>query len=214
MPKRIASTATTAMSLAVALTAAASLSGWAALPNASPEDSLRGFYDTLLGTMKQGQTLGHSGRYARIEPVVNRLFDIPFMARLATGPSWTGLSVPQQQQVAAAFGRYISATYADRFGSYSGERLEVAGQAPSSAGVIVKTRIVKSTGEPVSIDYLMHQGGAGWQIADVYLDGSISQLATERSEFDAIVRRQGVDGLIATLNRKIDFLTRDVAQGS
>ena len=214
MGKPIASTAMTALALAAALTAAASLSGRAALPNANPEDSLRGFYDTLLGTMKQGRTLGHSGRYARIEPVVNRLFDIPFMARLATGPAWAGLNPGQQQQIAAAFGRYISATYADRFDSYSGERLEVAGQQPSAAGIIVQTRIVKSSGEPVSIDYLMHQGGAGWTIADVYLDGSISQLATERSEFDAIVRRQGVDGLIATLNRKVDFLTRDVAQGS
>jgi len=45
---------------------------------ADPEDSVRNLYDALLGTMKEGRVLGESGRYARIEPVVHRLFDIPW----------------------------------------------------------------------------------------------------------------------------------------
>ena len=94
----------------------------AALP-VNPQDSVRSLYDTLLSTMKVGRTLGQSGRYARLAPVVGRLFDVPLMARLATGPSWSALSPTQQQQVTEAFGHYISATYADRFDSFSGEQL-------------------------------------------------------------------------------------------
>ena len=178
-----------------------------ALPG-TPQDEVHGFYGALLATMRTGPSLGPSGRYARLQPVVNQLFDVPFMTRLATGPAWAQLSPAQQQQLTAAFGRYIAATYADRFDSYSGERLEVVGQQPSGGNVIVQTRIVKSDGKPVAINYLMHPAGDGWRIADVYLDGTISQLATERSEFDAILRQQGVDGLIARLNRKADFLAR------
>src|SRR6266849_2516657 len=148
---------------------------------AGPEDSVHSFHQTLLGTMTEGRTLAESGRYVRIEPVIRRLFDIPSMARLAVGASWATLSPAQQRLVTAAFGAYIAATYADRFDSYSGQRLEVVGQQPSGSGVIVQTRIVKANGEPVSIDYLMRQNDAGWQIADVYLDGAISQLATQRS---------------------------------
>src|SRR5207244_6715064 len=102
-------------------------------------------------------------------PVIHRLFDIPFMARLAVGASWAALSPTQQQQLTAAFGRYLSATYADRFDSYSGQQLEVTGRRPSGLGVIVRTRIIKASGEPVSIDYLMRQNDGGWQISDVYL---------------------------------------------
>jgi phospholipid transport system substrate-binding protein len=124
------------------------------------------------------------------------------MTRLAVGPSWAGMNPAQQQQVTQAFGRYIGAVYADRFDSFSGEKLEVTGTQQSTGGTIITSRIVKSTGEPVEINYLMRQSSAGWQIADVYLNGTISELATRRSEFSSILQTQGVTGLIATLNGK------------
>jgi phospholipid transport system substrate-binding protein len=136
------------------------------------------------------------------------------MSRLAIGASWTTLSQAQQQLAIAAFGAYIAATYADRFDSYSGQRLEIVGQQPSSSGIIVKTRIVKSNGEPVNVDYAMRQSDGAWQISDVYLDGTISQLATQRSEFSAILRREGFDGLIATLQRKVKLLAGNLASAS
>jgi phospholipid transport system substrate-binding protein len=51
-----------------------------------------------------------------------------------------------------------------------------------------------------------------WQISDVYLDGTISQLAVHRSEFNSVLRREGVDGLTVALNRKVDLLGRGVAK--
>jgi phospholipid transport system substrate-binding protein len=54
---------------------------------------------------------------------------------------------------------------------------------------------------------LMRQNGGLWQISDAYLDGTISQLATQRSEFQSILQRKGFDGLIAALNQKADLLT-------
>ena len=181
---------------------------------AGPEDSVNGLHAALLDTMKEGRALGESGRYTRIRPVVQRVFDIPSMARLAVGASWPTLSAAQQEAVAAAFGAYISATYADRFDSYSGQRLQIIGQQPSGSGVVVKTHIVKANGEHISIDYLVRQSGGDWRISDVLLDGTVSQLATQRSEFGAILRRDGFDGLIAILQRKVNVLTGNVAKAS
>ena len=182
--------------------------GAGAAPADNPAESVQAFYGTLLGTMQAGVRLGPVGRYQRLAPAVARLFDVPFMARLATGADWAALKPGEQQQLAAAFGRYIAATYADRFDSFAGERLEVTGEQTTGGNVIVQTRIVKADGEPVAINYLMHRSQNGWQIADVYLDGTISQLAVQRSEFDAILRRQGVAGLVARLNQKADLLSR------
>jgi phospholipid transport system substrate-binding protein len=133
---------------------------------------------------------------------VRQVFDIPFMTRLAVGPQWASLSEAQRQQVSQAFERYVAAIYAERFDSYSGEQLQVIGEQPSTAGTIVTSRIVKSSGEPVQIDYLMRQNGGTWQIADVYLNGTISELATRRSEFAAILQSGGISGLIQALNTK------------
>jgi len=179
-----------------------------------PQANVRGFYDTLLTAMKNGPTLGQSGRYARLAPVVDRLFDIPSMTRLAIGPTWATLSPAQQQQLIEAFRHYVAATYADRFDSWSGEQLRVTGERPYNADVIVQTKIVKTNGETTTLDYLMHQNQGTWQISDVYLDGSISQLAIQRSEFHSILRRDGVDGLVMALNRKTDLLSKGVAKAS
>ena len=106
-------------------------------------------------TMRNGAALGPRGRYAQIEPVVRRLFDIPFMTRLAVGPEWAGLTEAQRQEVSQAFEHYIAAIYAERFDSYSGERLQVTGEQPSAGGTVITSQIVKSNGKPVNINYLM-----------------------------------------------------------
>ena len=136
------------------------------------------------------------------------------MARLAVGPSWASLSEVQRRQMTETFGRYISAIYANRFDSYEGQKLEVTGEQPAPSGVMVTSKIVKANGEPVEVDYMMHPGSGRWLITDIYLDGTISEVATRRSEFAAILRQEGVDGLIAALNRKADALTRTTATAS
>ena len=198
-----------ALSLAVGIFAES-----AAALAVNPQDSVRGFYDTLLTTMRNGPTLGQSGRYARLAPVVDRVFDVPSMTRLAVGPTWATLPPAQQQQLIDAFRHYVAATYADRFDSYSGQQLQVTGERPYNADVIVQTKIVKSDGDTTTLDYLMHQNQGSWQISDVYLDGMISQLAIQRSEFYSILRRDGVDGLVMALNRKVDLLGKGVAKAS
>jgi len=198
-----------ALSLAVGIFAES-----AAALAVNPQDNVRGFYDTLLTTMRNGPTLGQSGRYARLAPVVDRVFDVPSMTRLAVGPTWATLPPAQQQQLIDAFRHYVAATYADRFDSYSGQQLQVTGERPYNADVIVQTKIVKSDGDTTTLDYLMRQNQGSWQISDVFLDGTISQLAIQRSEFHSILRREGVDGLVMALNRKVDLLGKGVAKAS
>ena len=177
-------------------------------------DTVQRLYDALLSTMKNGRILGQSGRLMQLEPVIRRSFDISSMTRLAVGPSWASLMEAQRQQVTESFGRYISAIYADRFDSYAGQRLEVTGEQPAPFGVMVKSQIVKANGEPVQVDYMMRRNGDSWLVADIYVDGAISEVATRRSEFAAILKKEGIDGLIAALNRKADILTATAAKSS
>jgi phospholipid transport system substrate-binding protein len=177
-------------------------------------DTVKGLYDVLLSTMKNGRILGQSGRFTQLEPVIRRSFDIASMARLSVGPSWARLTEAQRQQMDESYGRYISAIYADRFDSYAGQKLEVTGEQPALSGVMVKSQIIKANGEPVKVDYLMRQNGESWLISDIYLDSAISEVATRRSEFAAILKKDGIEGLIAALNRKADILTATTARAS
>src|SRR5262249_33491123 len=112
---------------ALTLTAVPAAISPASAADANGTQAVRTLYATLLDAMHRGPSLGGQGGYARIVPVVTQVFDIPFMTRLAVGPSWASLSEAQRQQVTQAFERYIAAVYAERFDSFSGERLEVIG---------------------------------------------------------------------------------------
>src|SRR5262249_11989298 len=130
----------------------------------------------------------------------------PTMARLSVGSSRATLSEAHPPQVSESFGRYISAIYADRFDSYAGQKFQVTGEQPAAAGLMVKSQIIKANGEPVNVDYMMRRNGDTWLISDIYLDGAISEVATRHSEFGAILKNEGIDGLIAALNRKANIL--------
>ena len=116
------------------------------------------------------------------------------------------MALEQKRRAVEAYTRYIAAIYASRFDAYAGEQFQVLGQQPIKHGTLIKTHIVKSNGEPVSINYVVHDNDIAWQIRDIYLSGSISELATRRSDFAATVRSSGIEGLIATLNKKADDL--------
>lgn len=172
-------------------------------PGAAPASLIRQFYADLLAVMKQSKQLTFDQRYGRLAPAIARTFDLPRMTRIAVGPDWTQLSPSQQQRLDAAFARYTISTYANRFDGYSGERFEVTPvAAPNPNGVIVDTRLIKSNGEAVTLNYLMSQSGGSWQVIDVYLSGTVSELAARRSEFVAVLRRSGADGLVQMIEQR------------
>ncbi|HZB92229.1 MAG TPA: ABC transporter substrate-binding protein [Stellaceae bacterium] len=192
--------------LAVVILAALQIASAAAHAAAPPEATIRSFYARLLQTMREGPQLGDKGRYQALAPAIRQSFDLPAMAEMAVGLAWTSFSPAQRQQVTDAFARYTIATYANSFDSYGGQRFEVTGARTTAYGTIVDSRIIQANGNPVAIDYLMLRNGDNWQIKDVYLTGTVSQLATLRAQFSAVLGQQGVRGLVATLNRKADTL--------
>jgi len=171
-----------------------------------PSDVVRQFYDALLDTMQNAAALGAKGRFQKLEPVVLATFDVHFMTRLSVGPSWAKLSPEQNQSAWKAFARYITATYATQFDDFSGEQFEILGEQQIKHATIVKTQLVKSDGEKITINYALHDNDTSWQIRDVYLAGTISELATRRSDFTATLRSGGIEALISRLNKKADDL--------
>jgi phospholipid transport system substrate-binding protein len=161
-------------------------------------------YGDLLAVMKVAKRTPFDERYNRLSPTISRTFDLPLMTRLAVGPSWAQIDPAQQQRLVAAFSRYTISVYANRFDDFGGERFEVTPTATSNAnGVLVTSRLVKNNGEIVPLNYLMRQDGTGgWRVIDIYLSGTISELAARRSEFAAVLQRNGVEGLVQMIEQR------------
>jgi phospholipid transport system substrate-binding protein len=164
---------------------------------------IRAFYGSLLATMKQADRLGIRGRYDKLEPVIRTTFDLAAMTRIAVGPDWNSISPEEQSELIDNFSRMTIATYASRFDGYSGEQFDVeAASEARNSGRIVRTRLIPASGDPVTLNYLMRGSGDSWKIVDVYLTGTISELATRRSEFGAILKAGGPNALIDSLRQQ------------
>jgi phospholipid transport system substrate-binding protein len=190
--------------LALALAPTAVIAALAA--EADPATTrIRSFYDSLLDTMKHAAALGVKGRYEKLAPAVRATFDLPTMTRIAVGPEWKSLKAEQQTALAEQFARMTIATYASRFDGYAGERFEVDPVTdPRNANRIVRTKLILKQKEPVLLNYLVHQTTDGWKVIDVYLSGTISELATRRSEFASILKSGGPQALIDSLRDRAD----------
>jgi phospholipid transport system substrate-binding protein len=170
----------------------------------APAATIESFYGTLLAVMKDGQKLGFIGRREELAPAIEKAYDLPLMTQLMVGPPWQKLSPAEQRQLIDAFSNFSIATYSNRFDDFSGESFEVDPNpvpAPNN-DVIIHTKLVRPNDAPVQLDYLLRNNAGAWQIVDVYLSGTVSELATRRSEFSSVLRRGGPGALVDLLKKK------------
>lgn len=191
------------------LPAAVALRRVAAAEAGGPVVVIQRFYDALLSVMKEAKRLSFDQRYQRLAPAVAQTYNLGLMSRLTIGPEWNRLQPAQQQAVTEAFSRYTISLYANRFDDFNGERFEVDPNTTTNAnGVLVQSAFIKADREKIVFNYLMRQTGELWQAIDVYLDGTISQLATQRSEYGSVLQQGGVDALVKQLDERIAGLRK------
>lgn len=190
----------------VALTMAAPAAAQSADPARAPVQALS---EGLITIMKGGAKLGFAGRAQQIGGVVDRTFDLPLMVRLAVGPAWTQANPADRSALMAAFRRLTVSEYANNFDKWGGEAISVSPDIETrGTDKVVKTMLAAPREAPVSIAYRLRQTGGEWRIIDVFFRNSISQLATRRADFEAILRDGGVRALVTHVNALADKAAR------
>jgi phospholipid transport system substrate-binding protein len=165
------------------------------------------FQGNLLAVMKEAETLGVKGRYDRLVSSIEETFYLPLMIRIASGPYWKGANQTQRSRLISAFRRMSVSRVATLFDGYAGETFEAIGEKPGPQNtLLVKTRIVIPDKPSVNLTYVAKTIKERWRLIDVIVDDGISELSVRRSEYRRVLRKEGVDGLIATLNKKADEL--------
>ncbi|WP_338663991.1 ABC transporter substrate-binding protein [Pararoseomonas sp. SCSIO 73927] len=182
---------------------AAAVPGLALAQAADPRAVVERFHATLIELMRNATQLGARGRYERLRPAMDAAFDLPAMTRIAVGPAWTGIAPDAQARLVQAFSDWTTANYASQFKGFSGESFTTTGeQALQNGDRMVRTTLNRVNDAPVQLNYLLRSGSAGFRIVDVYLTGTISELASRRSEFGALLRDGGAERLVADLQRR------------
>lgn len=192
--------------VALAVVPVASMLAGAAPAMAQSSDPAAGSVDALnnglIGIMKAGKAAGQPGRAQRIAPVIDRVFDIPLMTRLAVGPSWNTIAPKDQAALVAGFRNLTIAQFAHNFDDYSGEKFTIAPQVDTRGNdKLVRTTLVIPNHTPEQINYRLRQNGGQWKVIDVYFRNSMSQLATRQADFAGSLAKGGAPALIDHLNK-------------
>ena len=173
-----------------------------------PEEIVDALHAALLEVMQNAETLGYQGRFDELAGVVPGLFDTPFMAQKSVGRYWKRAAEEDRAHLLATFAKFMVANYAGNFDGYSGETFETLDKVESTHGtVVVRTRLTESSGDIIQLDYRLRRADEQWKIIDIYLNGTVSELALRRSEYSTLIEREGFDSLIVALNKKITDLS-------
>ncbi len=173
----------------------------------SPSAVVERLHDSLIDAMRHSDELGYQGRYDRIAPVVASSFDLQFMAEKSVGRHWKSLDEAGRARWVDTFERLTTANYAGRFKGYTGQNFETLGEEPAAhQTMVVRTKLVLPDEDDVQLNYRLRQTDAGWRVVDVYLNGTVSELALRRSEYATVLKRDGFETLVANLDQKVEDL--------
>jgi phospholipid transport system substrate-binding protein len=181
--------------------------GTAAAGTATPSELVEKFQANLLEVMRDAEKLSVRQRYERLASSVETSFHMPLMVQIATGGHWAEATPSERVQLVGAFRRMSVTTLATLFDSYDGEKFQIVGEKPGPQQTqLVMTKLTKSDKSTVDIAYVARKFDDGWRMIDVIINNGISELMVRRSEYNMVLKNDGIRGLISVLNDKADEL--------
>lgn len=168
-----------------------------------PSQTINNLNAALLQSMKRGSELGFEGRYMLLSPVIQDSFALSHTARIVAGGFWKTFSEEERNVYLKTYADWTVATYAGRFGGYSGEQFKLISESlPDRETATVTSKLIESNRDEVEFNYQLRRMEGAWRIVDVrILD--VSQLALTKAQFVSILGLKGFNGLISMLNGKI-----------
>lgn len=173
----------------------------AAAPEEAYIDKLGQQVVTILGDKE----MGDAKRKAGFSKLLTQNFDLKTIGRFVMGRHWRDATPEQQKEYQALFEKMVVTVYTQRFSDYSGQQMVVKGSVPAegSKDTFVKSEIRQTDGAPpVAVEWRVRPSGKSYRIVDAVVEG-VSMSVTQRSDFDAIVAKGGIDGLIQELKNRV-----------
>lgn len=186
-----------------AAVAGAAFAGFGSRARAAADDAgahVASLIDRAL-KMLRSASKSEERREAEFHLLVNEYFDLPMIARLVLGRYWRMATAEQKQAFSSVFEVHIVKVYASQLAAYDDEEVVVRNVAArTERDTIVATEVWRHAKPPIAIDWLVRRSESGYRVIDVAAEG-VSMLTTKRSEFAAVIEREGLDGLILRLRR-------------
>jgi phospholipid transport system substrate-binding protein len=173
-----------------------------------PEQLVQKITEEVLASIKSDKQLAAGDKQKALklaEEKVLPYIDFEEATRLAVGRAWSQASPEQKKRLVSEFRNMLVRTYSNAIEAYQGQTLKVlpsrGGKQDAKDEVTVRTQFVRAGGQPLPIEFQMHKTAQTWKVYDINVEG-VSLVLTYRTEFDNVVKQEGIDGLIKRLTQK------------
>lgn len=140
-------------------------------------------------------------KWQQIGAIIDEGFDFQSMSQSVLARNWQAATKEEKRQFVEFFSQYLEETYRAKIESHTNQRVDVLKETVRGERAIVNTAIVTDAGS-IPVDYKLKLNGDTWFAYDVVIEG-ISLVNNYRNTFDAIVKSEGMDGLLRDLEGRI-----------
>ena len=165
--------------------------------NSTPSETI----DLLHNSLKQIVSSNIDNK--KIQSVISNTYNTERMLALIIGEVWKKSISKDRMALKKVFEEYIAKNYILRFKSI--KSLEFGKLEINQAGKnyrMAKTKLILNSKDIVPLNYLLDQTNNSWKIFDVLIDGSISEIATKKSEFKSFTNQDDLKPLLEALQKK------------
>lgn len=170
----------------------------------NPTDTVSLLHDGLRKSHKE-----NFKNYNLIKNLVAQTYNVEKMVSIIIGKKWTQIKVVKQKEIISVFNEYVIKNYIKRFKKIKQIDFEnLSSKEVRKNYFLVKTKLKILEEDDVKIDYLLIKNNGEWKIFDVLLAGSVSEIATKKSEFNSFISNNNIEGLIQALKSKNSILLK------
>lgn len=169
----------------------------------TPTGRVKDTVESVISILKD-KTMERDARWEKISAVIKNSFDFRSMSQSVLATNWKKATPEEQERFTEFFTQYIEETYRAKIEAYTDEKVLYKEETIRGNRATVETLIVTSSTEiPVDFRLRYDDVDSEWYAYDVVIEG-ISLVSNYRNTFAAIVKNEGMDGLLSDIQRRIN----------
>jgi phospholipid transport system substrate-binding protein len=173
----------------------------AAITDKSPLEHVKTSTESVLSILND-QSLDRDEKWQNISKIIYERFDIRSMSQSVLATHWQSATPDEKKRFVEYFSQYIESTYRSKIESYTNQKVKYVKETITGNRAEVETKIVTDATE-VPVNYKMKTDSGEWYVYDVVIEG-VSMVNSYRSTFSAIVKNEGMDGLLKDIQKKVE----------
>ena len=153
-------------------------------------------------TILKDESLEQEIRWKKIGIIIDKSFDFRSMSQSILATNWKTATPMEREKFVEFFSQYLEETYRTKIEAYTNQKVEYVGETINGKRSVVETLIITDNTE-IPVNYKLKNNDGIWFAYDVVIEG-ISLVSNYRSTFSAIVKNDGMDGLLNDIQFRID----------